>query len=112
VLVSSIPIKGVFMRARGSRISAYSRASHGLHGPGILGGAIWMVALGLNVVASGVAGPAISYALGQGATLIAAIWGVFIWQEFRTAPPGTNRMIAIMFGAYAIGITLIGRATL
>lgn len=112
VLVSSIPINGVFMRARGSRFSAYAKARAGLHVPGILGGAIWMVALGLNVVASGVAGPAISYALGQGATLIAAIWGVFIWREFRAAPPGTNRLIAAMFGAYAIGITLIGRATL
>lgn len=112
VMVSSIPINGVFMRARGSRFSNYSQARAGLHGPGILGGAIWMVALGLNVIASGVAGPAISYALGQGATLIAAIWGVFIWHEFRAAPPGTNRLIAAMFGAYAVGITLIGRATL
>jgi glucose uptake protein len=112
VLVSSIPINGVFMRARGSRFSEYMQARGGLHLPGILGGVIWMVALGLNVVASGVAGPAISYALGQGATLIAAIWGVFIWREFRAAPAGTNRLIAAMFVAYAVGITLIGWATL
>jgi glucose uptake protein len=111
VLVSSIPINGVFMRARGSRFSEYMQARGGLHLPGILGGVIWMVALGLNVVASGVAGPAISYALGQGATLIAAIWGVFIWREFRAAPAGTNRLIAAMFVAYAVGITLIGWAT-
>jgi glucose uptake protein len=111
VLVSSIPINSVFMRARGSRFSQYTATRIGLHVPGILGGIIWMVALSLNLVASGVAGPAISYALGQGATLIAAIWGVFIWREFRAAPPGTNRLIAIMFAAYAIGIAFIGRAT-
>lgn len=70
-----------------------------------------MIALGLNVVASGVAGPAISYALGQGATLIAALWGVFIWREFRSAPAGTNRLVAAMLSAYALGIVLIGRAT-
>jgi glucose uptake protein len=111
VLLSSIPINGWFMRSRGSHFSNYSRARPGLHLPGLLGGMIWMIALGLNVIASGVAGPAISYALGQGATLIAALWGVFIWQEFRSAPAGTNRLIALMLGAYALGITLIGWAS-
>jgi len=111
VFVSSIPINGWFMRFRGSRFSDYWQARSGLHLPGLLGGMIWMIALGLNVIASGVAGPAISYALGQGATLIAALWGVFIWQEFRSAPAGTNRLLALMLGAYALGITLIGWAS-
>ncbi len=112
VLLSSVPINGWFMRSRGSRLTDYTRARPGLHLPGILGGAIWMVALGLNIVASGVAGPAISYALGQGATLIAALWGVFVWREFRGADSGTLRLIGVMFAAYALGITLIGAATL
>jgi glucose uptake protein len=112
VLLSSIPINGWFMRSRGSRFSDFSEAPARLHVPGLLGGMIWMIALGLNVIASGVAGPAISYALGQGATLIAALWGVFIWHEFRSAPAGTNRLIAIMLGAYAFGLILIGRASL
>lgn len=112
VVLSSIPFNGWFMRSRGSRFRDYSVASAAVHLPGILGGAIWMVALCLNVVASGVAGPAISYALGQGATLIAALWGVFVWHEFRSAPAGTNRLIALMLTAYAAGIVLIGRATL
>ena len=111
VLLSSVPINGWSMRSRGSHLSDYSQARSGLHIPGIVGGAIWMVALSLNVIASGVAGPAISYALGQGATLIAALWGVFIWHEFRNAPAGTNRLIALMLGAYALGIVLIGWAS-
>ncbi|HEY7305474.1 MAG TPA: multidrug DMT transporter permease [Bryobacteraceae bacterium] len=111
VLISSVPFNAWFMRSKGSRFSDYFRARPGLHVPGILGGIIWMIALGLNVVASGVAGPAISYALGQGATLIAALWGVFIWREFRNAPAGTNSLVAIMLTAYALGIVLIGRAT-
>ncbi len=110
VLVSNIPINGWFMRSRGSRFSDFLLARPALHIPGILGGLIWMIALSLNVIASGVAGPAISYALGQGATLIAALWGIFIWHEFRGAPTGTNRLIALMLGAYALGIILIGRA--
>ncbi|HSU59692.1 MAG TPA: hypothetical protein VLI55_10295 [Bryobacteraceae bacterium] len=111
VLISSIPINFWFMRSRRSRFSDYLRARPGLHWTGILGGIIWMIALGLNVIASGVAGPAISYALGQGATLIAALWGVFVWHEFRMAPAGTNRLISVMLAAYALGIVLIGLAT-
>jgi glucose uptake protein len=112
VFVTSIPFNGWFMWSRHSRFADYLHARPGLHSPGILGGIIWMIALGLNVIASGVAGPAISYALGQGATLIAALWGVFVWHEFRQAPQGTNRLIAVMFAAYTIGIILIGRAIL
>jgi glucose uptake protein len=78
-----------------------------LHFIGILGGCIWMAALCLNVIASNVAGPAISYALGQGATLIAAIWGVLIWRE-RGIPSYT----ALMFMGYLTGLILIGAATL
>jgi glucose uptake protein len=59
-----------------------------------------------------VAGPAVSYALGQGATLVAAIWGVVIWKEFRTAPAGTAPFVYLMFAGYALGLTLIGVATL
>jgi glucose uptake protein len=63
------------------------------------------------VIASGVAGPAISYALGQGATLIAAIWGVVVWRELKAGPPGTGRYAALMFAGYAAGLVLIGLAT-
>src|SRR5579884_3807205 len=108
ILVSSVPFNGWFMRVRHSSLRDFWNARLRVHVAGILGGMIWMVALGLNIIASGVAGPAISYALGQGATLIAALWGVFIWQEFRSAPAGTNRLITLMLGAYALGIVLIG----
>jgi len=110
VLVSSIPFNGWFMHSRGSHFSEYQTAPMSRHMPGIVGGFIWMIAMGLNVIASGVAGPAVSYALGQGATLVAALWGVFVWREFRDAPPRTNFLVVIMFIAYAAGLLLIGRA--
>ncbi len=112
VLISSLPINGWFMRSRGSSFGDFTAARAKLHLPGILGGMIWMAALGFNVIASGVAGPAVSYALGQGATLIAALWGVFVWREFKDAPKGTNNLLTAMLAAYAIGLILIGRATL
>ena len=71
-----------------------------------------MIALSLNLIASGVVGPAVSYALGQGSTLVAAIWGVLIWREFRDAPKGTGWLIALMFACYGCGLALIGMATL
>jgi glucose uptake protein len=78
-----------------------------LHVVGILGGVIWNVGMSFSIIASGAAGPSISYGLGQGATMIAALWGVFIWREFREAPPGTNRLLAAMFVFYVVGLSLI-----
>ena len=112
LVVSNVVVNTIFMRAGGRTYGEYCGAPAKLHWIGILGGAIWMIALGLNVVASGVAGPAISYALGQGATLVAAIWGVAIWKEFSAAPRGTTPLITLMFIAYVVGLVLIGSATL
>jgi glucose uptake protein len=78
-----------------------------LHLVGILGGVIWNLGMSLSIIASGAAGFAISYGLGQGATLVAALWGVFVWKEFEKAPPGTSRLLAAMFAAFVVGLTLI-----
>jgi len=78
-----------------------------LHLIGILGGAIWNIGMSFNIIASGAAGPAISYGLGQGATMVAAFWGVFIWKEFKDAPKGTNRMLGLMFAFFIVGLALI-----
>lgn len=112
LLLSNGVVNTVFMKAGGKTYSRYFGGGSRLHSLGALGGLIWMAALGLNVIASGVAGPAISYALGQGATLVAAIWGVFIWREFRGAPRSATPFIVLMFLGYMSGLTLIGVATL
>jgi glucose uptake protein len=85
----------------------YFAASLPTHMTGILGGLIWGTGMSLNLIASARAGFAISYGLGQGATMVAAIWGVFIWKEFRTAPQGTSTLLAAMFGSFLIGLALI-----
>jgi glucose uptake protein len=93
----------------GSRLSLadYLRGTPRQHLLGILGGMIWGVGMSLNIIAAGQAGPSISYGLGQGATMVAALWGVFVWREFRTAPQGTSRLLALMFAAYFIGLALL-----
>jgi glucose uptake protein len=74
---------------------------------GILGGAIWCIGMSLSIIASGKAGPAISYGLGQGATVVAAIWGIYIWKEFDNAPKGTKSLLNIMLLLYIAGLALI-----
>lgn len=74
---------------------------------GIVGGMIWSVGMTLSIVAAGKASFAISYGLGQGATMVAACWGVFVWREFRDAPRGTAVLLALMFAGYLAGLTLI-----
>ncbi len=77
------------------------------HLPGILGGCIWCLGFSVNLMASNKAGTAASYGLGQGATMVAAAWGVFLWNEFKGASPFVNRMLAGMFLFYLGGIALI-----
>jgi glucose uptake protein len=91
----------------------YFQGSLKTHLTGILGGVIWGLGMSFNLIASGRAGFAISYGLGQGATMIAALWGVFIWKEFRAAPSGTSKLLATMFGCFLGGLALIvlARAT-
>jgi glucose uptake protein len=112
LLLSNIVVNTIFMRAGKVSYGDYFRGRARLHSLGFLGGCIWMLALSTNVLASGVAGPAISYALGQGATLVAAIWGVFIWREFVHAPKGTWTFVILMFAGYVIGLVIIGAASL
>jgi len=85
----------------------YRKGSIGVHLTGILGGVIWCIGMAMSILASGKAGFAISYGLGQGATLIAALWGVFIWKEFRGASKQVNNMLMLMFLAYLIGLALL-----
>ena len=77
-----------------------------LHMIGILGGMIWSLGMTFNIIASGEAGFAISYGLGQGATLIAALWGVFIWKEFGKAE-GLKGLLIAMFLFFLSGLGLI-----
>jgi glucose uptake protein len=78
-----------------------------LHSIGVLGGVIWSMGMAFSIIASGAAGFAVSYGLGQGATMIAALWGVFIWREFKGAPAGTGRLLVSMFVCYAVGLAMI-----
>lgn len=77
------------------------------HFIGILGGMIWCTGMSFSIIASGKAGPAISYGLGQGATVVAAIWGIYIWKEFKGGTKGTDKILNAMLLMYVVGLALI-----
>jgi len=111
ILLSNFIFNTILMKkpleGRPTSYAEYFRGGSGVHLVGILGGLIWGLGNSLNLVAAGKAGPAISYGLGQGATLIAALWGVFIWKEFQNAPKGTNILITSMFIFFVAGLGLL-----
>jgi len=111
VLISNLLFNYLIMRKpfAGEPVSFrdYAKGSFGVHLTGILGGVIWCLGMSMSIIASGKAGYAISYGLGQGATLIAALWGVFIWKEFRGASRSVNLLILLMFLAYLSGLALL-----
>ena len=112
VFLSSFVFNSYFMfrPMKGSPVNYrdyFRLGSFRLHTIGLLGGIIWCIGMSFSLIASEKAGYAISYGLGQGATLIAAIWGVFIWKDFKQAPSGTNRLLNLMFVSFVLGLALI-----
>ena len=85
----------------------YSDVSRRNHVIGMLGGVVWCLGMASSLLASGAAGLAISYGLGQGATIIAVLWGIFVWHEFRGAPATSRRYLMVMGVCYVLGLGLI-----
>jgi glucose uptake protein len=94
--------------------SEYWPAPLSWHLAGILGGAIWVTGAIANFVASGahLVGPAVSYSIGQGATMVSACWGVFVWHEFAGAPARARRSLLFMFIFFALGLVAVALAPL
>ena len=87
--------------------SDYYKGSFKTHLTGILGGIIWCIGMAFSIIASDMAGPAISYGLGQGATMVAAFWGVYVWKEFKALPASKHILLKMMFILFLLGIGLI-----
>lgn len=116
VLACTIPLNYVFMRRPVAgppvRFADYLRGNKSLHFWGVVGGMIWGVGTISNFVASYVqmVGPAASYALGQGATMVSAIWGIFVWKEFARADRSAKRLLALMFAFFIAGLVCVALA--
>ena len=115
--ICAVPVNYLLMRkplTGGQFVSMadYFRGRTSWHMWGIVGGGIWCTGAVLNFVASHaqIIGPAISYAIGQGATMVSAIWGVFIWKEFANAPERARRLVPLMFVFFIIGLGAVAVA--
>lgn len=111
VLLSNFVFNTIVMRkpfeGQPTTYAAYFKGGIRIHWVGILGGCIWGLGNAFNLIAAGTAGAAISYGLGQGATLVAALWGVFIWKEFKGANKNVNALLITMFLFFILGLGLI-----
>ena len=88
-------------------ISAWFKGNPLVHFVGILGGCIWATGTLLSFVTAGTAGAAIAYALGQGATLVSALWGILVWREFKGAPKSAGILNFSMIVLFLAGIALL-----
>ena len=95
-------------------ISGYWEAPFSWHAAGLIGGAVWCCGAVANFAGSGAhqVGPAVSYAIGQGATMISACWGVFVWHEFAQSPRAAKRLLTLMFIFFIVGLSAVALAPL
>jgi glucose uptake protein len=90
--------------------SGFFRGPASGHLLGLLGGFIWGTGTVFNMVAAALTGVAISYAIGQSAPMVAALWGVFAWKEFAGAGSRSKLYLVLMFVFYGLAILLIAKA--
>jgi glucose uptake protein len=119
VALCSLPVNAWLMRHSltnevPSSMQDYRAARGSWHMWGIAGGAIWRTGAVASFVASraNLVGPAVSYAIGQGATMVSAVWGVFVWREFAGAPHESRRLLLFMFVLFLLGLGAIAIAPL
>jgi glucose uptake protein len=117
VAICAVPLNYLWMRRpldgrEPVSLPEYFRVPGAWHFWGIAGGAVWCTGAVFNFVASRahIVGPAVSYSIGQGATMISACWGVFVWKEFTSAPARSKRFLAWMFFFFVCGLTAVALA--
>lgn len=114
VMISTFLYNSFFMKRpiEGPPLAAsdYFAGTAKQHAAGVAGGMIWCCGNIFTFMAVKAAGPAISYGLSIAAPVVAAIWGVFVWKEFRGAPSGTGKILAAMFVFYLVSLVLITAA--
>ena len=117
IAICAIPVNYLLMKkpltdTPAVKMSQYFQTRSSWHLWGVLGGLIWCTGMVFNIVASHaeIIGPAVSYAIGQGATMVSALWGVFIWKEFANAPAASRKLIPAMFIFFLLGLGSIAIA--
>jgi len=87
--------------------SAYFKGDAKTHIVGMCGGAIWCLGTSLTYITASAAGASVSYALGQGGPMVAAIWGIFVWKEFKGSGKNVYALLALMFVLFIAGLSFV-----
>lgn len=106
------PVQGEVLHFRD-----YFKGTFKEHFWGLIGGAVWAIGTLSSFVAASAprelqVGPAISYALGQGSTMVGAFWGVVVWKEFAGGGVVVKRLLILMFILFVAGLTIVSIAPL
>jgi len=99
------------------RMLMYFKGNGKQHVLGLAGGLIWCVGTIANFVAASApksveVGPAVSYAIGQGATMVSALWGLLVWKEFSGAQQSVRLLLTVMLALFLAGLLLVSIAPL
>lgn len=117
VLITTPIVNGIAMThpvEGGSKVTMkdyFRKGDTKTHLIGMLGGFIWMSGMVISFMGSGGGNPAVNYALSNASPVVAMIWGVLIWKEFKNAPKGTNKLLAVMFFMFLAGLILISMSS-
>jgi glucose uptake protein len=111
VFASTFLFNPFFMRypvsGQAVNMKLYFKGKFREHFAGFVGGIIWLLGMVFSFLATRAANPAVAYALSNGAPVVAFLWGLFVWKEFKDAPKGTSKLLIVMFASYIIGLVLI-----
>jgi glucose uptake protein len=99
------PISGTPLAA-----ADYGKGNRFAHGMGLAGALVWATGTVLNFIGAQKVGVALAVAIGQANPLVAALWGVFLWKEFRGAPRRSHWLLVAMFALYIAGLVVLSRA--
>src|SRR6266498_2891852 len=112
MFLMNLPVEGEPLE-----LGQYFQGSRKQHALGWLGGALWCGGAVASFVAASAPdnvhiGPAVSYAIGQGATMVSALWGILVWKEFKGADMRVNTLVVLMLVLFVAGLTMVSVAPL
>lgn len=119
VVITTLVYNLYFMNlpVKGEPVSffSYFTGSIGQHGLGVVGGILWAFGMGANGAAAAAqeaakVGTGLSYVLGQGAAVVALVWGLFVWKEFADAPGGSSRLMLVVLLLLMSGLGMVAIA--
>jgi glucose uptake protein len=89
-------------------LADYFTSSFRNHAAGLLGGVVWGAGMLFTVLPAGMVGMPIALTIGQADSLVAALWGIFVWHEFQNSPPRARILLTVMFILYLGGLCTLG----